>query len=44
MVLSTSIGVTVLIAWTEIHSNNSMESSVKHAHDSHFTIVTKVLL
>lgn len=41
---SMSIDVTVLIAWTEIHSNNSMKSEAKNACDSYFATVTKVVL
>lgn len=44
MALNMSIDVTVLIAWTEIYSNNSTKSPLKHAHDFHFAILTKVLL
>lgn len=42
--LNVSIGVTVLRAWTEIHGINSMKSEAKHAYDSYFATVTKIML
>lgn len=39
-----SIDVTVLIAWTQIHGNKSMKSEAKHACDSYFATITKIVL